>query len=199
VNEVEKFYDAVTTMRQLQREYFKRRELELLEQCQFEVVVRCTPWVSYRQCREAERKVDRMVATRGQKELFPEGISNDRTEVFERLGRQMIEQLSPAELFNLKEQLAKVDVFGLWRQQSAKCGFERPEPGKRDTRVTVWYCDGDSDLERGWYYRLGFGVVGIGGVSNRTPFELAQQCMAAADALLAAQQDVFIVQEKPNE
>lgn len=94
----------------------------------------------------------------------------------------IIAALPPAELFDLKQQLARIDVFGPWYSAGRK--WIRPEPARPDSRVNVWYCDGETDLGKGWYYRIGFGVLGIAGVSGTEPHATPESCCAAVDETL---------------
>ncbi len=106
-----------------------------------------------------------------------------------------VSKLSPTELYRLKDELAEILIFGPWTKKDEGC-FGRPEPGLADRyRVSVWHCSGppDSDLEAGWYYRIGFCVVGIGGVTGTTPFPSAEDCMKAADSALAGVPDLYLV------
>ena len=101
---------------------------------------------------------------------------------------------NPADLFSVCESLAKITVFGEWIQDADT--WRRPEPGRRlgDSRVFVWHCDGvDTDIEEGWYYRVGFGVVGIAGFSNRKPFSTANGCKNEVDRILREQPSIECV------
>ncbi len=111
-----------------------------------------------------------------------------------------LDKLSPKELYNLKEALDKLLVFGLWTKLS-DLTFVRPEPSRRpsDSRVSVWCCDGKCDLAAGWYFRIGFGIVGIGGVSGTVAFESAEDCMKQADKLLRQVPDLYLVETAEEE
>jgi len=97
----------------------------------------------------------------------------------------------PAELYALKEQLARLMVLGPWAVNGDATCWERPEAGRNESRVSVWLADRVCDLEDGWYFRLGFGVMGIAGVSGTTPFATAEECMAAVDERLAQVESII--------
>lgn len=102
---------------------------------------------------------------------------------------------TPSELFEVKRQLAMINVFGPWRKkESGHDGFERPEPDRNEPRVYVWHCDGSYDLEAGWYFRIGFGVVDIAGFSNRDPIPSSQECRDGVDEILRKADGVVIVE-----
>lgn len=105
-----------------------------------------------------------------------------------------INTLSPRELYDLKEAVDKILVFGPWKKLS-DATFVRPEPSRRpsDSRVSVWQCDGKCDLAAGWYYRIGFGVVGIGGVSGTVSHKTAEECMRSVDEQLIGVPDLYLV------
>ncbi len=105
-----------------------------------------------------------------------------------------IDKLSPGELFDLKDALAAVLVFGPWTKDGENVFF-RPEPARRlhDSRVSVWRCDGEGDLEAGWYWRVGFGVVGVLGCTGTTAYERVEDCMADVDKYLATEPSIRFV------
>ena len=107
----------------------------------------------------------------------------------DRLVTRLLQQ--PQELYDLLDRLSRFSVFGPWREREG--GFERPEPGKNGSRVKVWECDGSYDLDAGWYYRLGRGVIGIAALNNREPFSTADECKAEVDAILTQVTDVVVV------
>lgn len=93
-------------------------------------------------------------------------------------------------LFDLKARLAKLTVLGPWKEAAG--GWERPEAGRHESDVGVWKADESTSLEVGWHFRLGFGVVGIAGVSSRKPSVTAEECMARVDELLARVESIVI-------
>ncbi len=105
-----------------------------------------------------------------------------------------VSKLSPEELYRLKESLSGIAVFGPWTKLREDM-FQRPEPGRQpsDNRVYVWLCSGGGVCARGWYYRVGGGVVGILGHSGTVAHQSAEACMAAVDATLAGLPDVYLV------
>ena len=111
-----------------------------------------------------------------------------------------IDKLDSRELYDLKEALDKLLVFGLWRKIRETL-FVRPEPSRRadDSRAAVWWSTGKCDLKPGWYFRIGFGVVGIGGVSGTVAFESAEDCMKQADKLLRQAPDLYLVETAEEE
>ncbi len=108
---------------------------------------------------------------------------------------EFIGLLSPNELYVLKEALSKLLVFGPWTKQDEGC-CKRPEPGRTlaDSRAFVWHCSGYGDLAAGWYYRIGFGVAGIGGITGTIAHESADGCMKTVDAVLSRVPDLYLVQ-----
>lgn len=108
-----------------------------------------------------------------------------------------LDTLTVEQLYGLKEALSRLTVFGPWTKRT-EGRFVRPEPANADGRVSVWYCDGSYDLAAGWYYRIGFGVVGIGGVTGTVAHERAEDCMIAADECLAGVPDVRLVGIAPK-
>ncbi len=108
-----------------------------------------------------------------------------------------ISELSPKELYRLKEELAGVKVFGPWTKQGEDC-FRRPEPGCRlqDSRVSVGHYPGSpGGVEAGWYYELGFGVRGPKGLRGTRTYVSIEECMKTVDSILAKVPDLYLVQE----
>lgn len=114
-----------------------------------------------------------------------------------------ISKMSPRDLFDLKERLSRMKVFGPWTQANV-FHFVRPEPGRglNDSRVSVWlkvpYEEKDP-LKPGWYFRLGFGVLDLFGVSGTKPFKDAKDCMARVDELLKRDSSNYLVEEHAAE
>jgi hypothetical protein len=92
----------------------------------------------------------------------------------------------PAELFLLKEELSRLVVLGPWQELNGHTWIrqEAGRPTSSSSRIAIWLTPGGDGLDAGWYYRLGFGVLCISGVENRTPYPNAESCMAAVDFLL---------------
>jgi len=97
--------------------------------------------------------------------------------------RQLVND--PAFLVQVQRELAKLIVFDAWTEQEHSNGFERLEPGKNDARVQVYEA---TDNE--WYYRVGFGVIGLAGFSNETPFKSSSEAMDYVDKMLGEQADI---------
>lgn len=127
----------------------------------------------------------------------PGGTEHYRTVLAELTRLQSADDLDnrrPEELYDLKEALSKILVFGAWVELT-EVSCVRPEPARKlhDSRVCVWYCGGEYDLEAGWYCRIDGGVVGIPGVSGTVAYGRAQDCMAAVDKVLAGESDLYLV------
>jgi len=113
---------------------------------------------------------------------YPEP-TNETARQVDAIVRQL---LSDTALFvALQERLAKFIVFDQWTPQKHSDGHERLEPGKNESRVFVYETE-----DKGWYYRVGFGVIGIAGFSNSDPFPNAGEAMAAVDEILRSQDDI---------
>lgn len=103
----------------------------------------------------------------------------------------------PAELFDLKKRLARLIVLGPWEKTSG--GWKRPEAASPASRIQVWESTaGSSDMEPGWYYRFGFGVLCIPGVSGTTAFATAEACMAAVDKILSEEDSIIFDKGTPT-
>lgn len=111
--------------------------------------------------------------------------------------KRFIDALSPEVIYGLKDELAKILVFGPWIKEDEDC-FRRPEPGKRlrDSRVSVWhYPKPPGNVKTGWYYEIGFGVRGPNGLRGTRFHESAEECMEAVDSILAKVPDLYLVQD----
>ena len=66
---------------------------------------------------------------------------------------------SPTLCLELKTELLKMQVFSTW-EQSADHKWERSDPARcQSPPVFVWFnADDQADLQKGWYYRVSFGV-----------------------------------------
>jgi len=104
-----------------------------------------------------------------------------------------ITEFSPEELFQLKENLAKIIVFGAWKKKDG-WHYIRPEAGQSDSesRALVWYYEGDSGLDAGWHFRIGFCVVTLGGISSTEPAKTAEECMKHVDEILSSAKKVIL-------
>ncbi len=111
-----------------------------------------------------------------------EGPSTGAGNIFDEL-------LKSPELFaEVSTRISKYIVLNGWTERVFDEGeFERKESGKIDSRVFVYKEEG------GWYYRVGFGVVGIAGSRNEGPIKNAQEAMFTIDAFLALQDDIILV------
>lgn len=91
---------------------------------------------------------------------------------------------TPKELYDLKVALADILIFGPWQKDGES--YIRPEPARRlhDSRIFIWHHDGHDSLPQGWYFRIGFGVVGIPGITGTTPFSEPADCMRNVDEIL---------------
>lgn len=109
-----------------------------------------------------------------------------------------LNDFSPRALFLFAEQLSKVLIFGSWTRLDSD-NWVRIEPGRRptDSRAGVWLCGGQTDLEAGWHFRIGFGVAGLSGlsISSQKPSETAELCMARVDEILSKESDVYLAND----
>ncbi len=110
------------------------------------------------------------------------GPSMDASNIFDEL-------LKSPELFaEVNTRISKYIVLNGWTERVFDEGeFERKEPGKIDSRVFVYKEEG------GWYYRVGFGVVGIAGFGNEEGFRTAREAMITIDSFLVMQDDIILV------
>ena len=92
---------------------------------------------------------------------------------------------NPDKLVGLMHELSKLIVFDKWQQRKYDNGYERMEPGRNESRVTVYEA-----TDGAWYYRIGFGVIELAGFSNRDPFPSAKEAMGCVDEILHSRSDI---------
>ena len=108
---------------------------------------------------------------------------------------------TPQETFDLATEIGRLNIFGPWKSSLDGRKWCRPEPNipTSDSRVQLWFEDDiGSGREKGWYFRLGFGVVGIGGISSTRPLTTADEAKAIIDADLLACLNTVVVMGDPT-
>ena len=95
-------------------------------------------------------------------------------------------------LYALKEQLSKVLVFGPWTKEGDD-RFVRPESGRQPS-VVIHHCRRREYYSLlGWYYCIDHQEGGDCWWDHEMVYQTAEACMAAADACLADETNVFLV------